>query len=121
MIGNDMMEVEGMDTVVDHYHPMNHRPEVVGIYMMEEHYHPMNHRPKVEGMNREDSCMEEDMTVEMEVVGREPEGVVLVRHWIGDETVRHRRTCREWKKLAKSGCSKGQPTFVSRDSNCCSP
>jgi hypothetical protein len=31
-------------------------------------------------MDREDSGMVEDMIVEMEVVGREPEGVVLARH-----------------------------------------
>jgi hypothetical protein len=52
--------------------------------MMDEYYHPMNHRPEVEGMDREDSGMREDMVVEMEVVEREPEGVVLVRHWTGE-------------------------------------
>jgi hypothetical protein len=47
---------------------------------VEENYHSMNHWPEVEGMDREDSGMVEDMIVEMEVVGREPEGVVLARH-----------------------------------------
>jgi hypothetical protein len=34
--------------------------------------------------------MVEDMTVEVEVVERKHEGVVLVRHWIGDGAERHR-------------------------------
>jgi hypothetical protein len=34
----------------------------------------------VEGIDREDIDMVEDMTVEVEVVKREHEGVVLVRH-----------------------------------------
>jgi hypothetical protein len=42
--------------------------------------HPSNHRPEVEGIDREDTDMGEDMTVEVEVVEREHEGVVLVRH-----------------------------------------
>jgi hypothetical protein len=48
--------------------------------MVGEYYHPMNHRPQVEGMYREDSGMGEDMTVEVEVVEREHDGVVLARH-----------------------------------------
>jgi hypothetical protein len=47
---------------------------------VEEHYHSLNHRPEVEGMDREDSGMGEDMTVEVEVIEREHERVVLVRH-----------------------------------------
>jgi hypothetical protein len=89
----DMPEVEDMNMVEEQDHPMNHRQgeediHMVGSHMVEvagmdtvvEHYHLMNHRPEVEGMNREDSGMGDDMTVEVEVVGREPEGVVLVRH-----------------------------------------
>jgi hypothetical protein len=75
-----MVEVEDMDTVIEHYHPMNHRLEVASIDMVDEHYHPMNHRLEVEGIDREDSSMRKDMMVEVEVVGREPEGVVLARH-----------------------------------------
>jgi hypothetical protein len=51
------------------------------------------------------------------MVEREPEGVVLVRHWIGDGAARHCRTRREWKELVKSGCSKDQPTFITQGSN----
>jgi hypothetical protein len=116
-----MVEVEDMDTVIEHYHPTNHRLEVASIDMVDEHYHPMNHRLEVEGIDREDSSMRKDMMVEVEVVGREPEGVVLARHWNGDGATRHRRTRQEWEELVKSGYSKGQPTFVSRDSNCYSP
>jgi hypothetical protein len=61
------------------------------------------------------------MTVELKVVEREPEGVVLARHWTGNGAVRHRQTRREWEELAKSGCSKGQPMFARQDSNCYSP
>jgi hypothetical protein len=38
------------------------------------------------------------------VVEREPEGVVLTRHWTGDGAVRHRRTRQEWEKPVKLGC-----------------
>jgi hypothetical protein len=58
--------------------------------MVKEHYHLTNHRPEMEGIDREDSDIGEDMMVEMEVVEREHEGVVLVRHWIGDGAERHR-------------------------------
>jgi hypothetical protein len=34
--------------------------------------------------------MGEDKAAELEVVEREPEGAVLVRHWIGDGAARHR-------------------------------
>jgi hypothetical protein len=50
----------------------------------------MNHRPKVEDMDMVDTGTREDRAVELEVVEREPEGVVLMRHWTGDEVVRHR-------------------------------
>jgi hypothetical protein len=52
--------------------------------MVEEHYHLMNLQPELEGIDREDSGMGEDMMVEVEVVGREPDGMVLVRHWTGE-------------------------------------
>jgi hypothetical protein len=44
----------------------------------------------MKGMDREDSDMREDMTVEVEVVKREHESVVLAMHWTGDGAKRHR-------------------------------
>jgi hypothetical protein len=44
----------------------------------------MNHQPEVEGMDREDSGMGKDVTVEVEVVEREPKGMVLARQWTGE-------------------------------------
>jgi hypothetical protein len=35
MVGSNMVEVEGMDMVEEHFHPMNHRPEVEGIYTVD--------------------------------------------------------------------------------------
>jgi hypothetical protein len=58
--------------------------------MVKEHYHLTNHRPEMEGIDREDSDIGEDMMVEMEVVEREHEGVVLAMHWTGDGAERHR-------------------------------
>jgi hypothetical protein len=137
----DMPEVNGMNMVEEHDHPTNHRLGEEGMNMVEEHYHPMNdrlevedmdivgihmvdvegmdmvkermsnHRSKVEGMDREDSDMGEDMTVEVEVVEREHEGVVLAMHWIGDGAKRHQQGHREWEELAKSRCSEGHTTF----------
>jgi hypothetical protein len=72
----------------------------------------------VEVIDREDSDMGEDMTVEVEVVKREHEGVVLAMHWTGDGAERHQRARREWEELSKLGCSKGHTTFTSQDSNC---
>jgi hypothetical protein len=118
MVGNNMVKVEGMYTVKEHFHPINHRSKVEGMHTVEEHFHPMNHRPEVEGMDTVDNGMWEDRAIELEVVEREPEGVVLVRHWTGDRAVRHRRTRREWEELVKLGCSKDQPTFTTQDSNC---
>jgi hypothetical protein len=37
----------------------------------------------VDDIDREDTDMKEDMTIEMEVVKREHEGMVLTRHWTG--------------------------------------
>jgi hypothetical protein len=79
-----MVEVNDMDTMEEHFHPMNYRPDVEGMNTIEEHFLPMNHRSKVEGMNIVDTDMGEDRVTELEVVEREPEGVVLVRHWSGD-------------------------------------
>jgi hypothetical protein len=68
-------------------------------------------------MDTVDTGMGEEREVELEVVEREPEGVVLVRHWTGDGAARHRRTRREWEELVKPGCSKDQPTFATQDSS----
>jgi hypothetical protein len=65
----------------------------------------------LEGIDRE------DMMVEVEVVKREYDGVVLMRHWTGNGVKRHQRARQEWKELVKSGCPKGPTTFVSRNSN----
>jgi hypothetical protein len=51
---------------------------------VEEHFHPMNHRSEV------DSGMRENRTAELEVVERKPECMVLVRHWTDDGAARHR-------------------------------
>jgi hypothetical protein len=80
MVDSNMVEVDDMDTVEEHFHPMNHRSEVEGMDTMEEHFHPMNHRPEVESMDTVDTGIGEDRAGELEVVEREPEGMVLVRH-----------------------------------------
>jgi hypothetical protein len=74
---------------------MNHRPEVEGMDTVEEHFHLMNHRPEVVGMDTVDTGMGEDRAAELEVVEREPEDVVLARHWTDDGAARHRRTHQE--------------------------
>jgi hypothetical protein len=51
-----------------------------GMDMVEKHYHPINHWLEVESIDKEDSDTREDMTVDVEVVEREHDGVVLVRH-----------------------------------------
>jgi hypothetical protein len=79
-----MVEVDDMDTVEEHFHPINHRSEVEGMDTVEEHFHPMNHRPDVEGMDKVDIEIGEDRTVELEMVEREPDGVVLVKHCTGE-------------------------------------
>jgi hypothetical protein len=114
MVGSNMVEVDGMDTVEDHFHPMkhrplvedidtveehfhlmNHRPEVEGMDTVTEHFHLMKHRPNVEGMDTVDTGMREDRATELEMIEREPEGVVLARHWTNDGATRHRQTHRE--------------------------
>jgi hypothetical protein len=72
-------------------------------------------------MDTVNTGMGEDRAAELEVVEREFEGVVLVRHWTGDGVVRHHRTHREWEELAKPRCSKDQPTFATQDFSCSSP
>jgi hypothetical protein len=42
-----------------------------------------------------DTGIGEGRAVELELIEREPKGVVLVRHWTGDGATRHRRTHRE--------------------------
>jgi hypothetical protein len=48
MVGSNMVEVDSMDTMEEHFHPMNHRPEVECMDAVDEHFHPMNHRSEVE-------------------------------------------------------------------------
>jgi hypothetical protein len=105
-------EVEGMNILEEHECPSNqwpekdmdmadiHMVEVEGMNMVEEHERPSKERPEVESID-----MVEDMTVQVDVkvVEREHEGVVLAKHWIGDGAERHRRTHRE-QELAKLGC-----------------
>jgi hypothetical protein len=43
MVGSNMVEVDDMDTMEEHFHPRNHRPEVDVMDTVEEHFHPMNH------------------------------------------------------------------------------
>jgi hypothetical protein len=112
MVDGNMVEVDGMDTVEEHFYLMNHRPEVEGMNTVEEHFYPMNHRPEVKDMNTVDTGMRKDRATKLEVVERELEDVVLVRHWTDDGAVRHHRTRRECKELAKPECSKYQLTFA---------
>jgi hypothetical protein len=71
MVDSNMVEVDGMDAMEEHLHPMNHRLEVEGMDTVEKHFHPMNHRPEVEGMDTVDIGMGEDRAAELEVVERE--------------------------------------------------
>jgi quinol monooxygenase YgiN len=72
-------------------------------------------------MDTIDTGMRKNRSAEFEVVEREPESVVLTRHWTDDGAMRHHRTRREWEELTKSGCSKDQSTFITQDSRCSSP
>jgi hypothetical protein len=54
---------------------------------VEEYFHLMNYRPKVEGMDTMDTGMWENRSPELEVVKKEPDGVVLVRHWTGEASL----------------------------------
>jgi hypothetical protein len=89
MTGIHMVEVEGMDMVEEQ--PSKQRPEVEGMDMVEER--SSRQRPLVEGMDMAGIDMVEDMM--MEVVEREHEGVVFVKHWIDDGAERHQRIHRE--------------------------
>jgi hypothetical protein len=68
-------------------------------------------------MDTLDTGIGEDRVAELEVVEREPDDVVLVRHWTDGGEARHRRTRWEWEELAKLGCSKDQLTFSTQDSS----
>jgi hypothetical protein len=123
-----------MNMVEEHYHPMNHWREEEGMNIVDEHYHLMNHQLEVEDMDMVGTDMteecssnhrsevedmdREDMTVEANVVEREHQSVVLVRHWTDDGVERHWRGHREWEELVKSECSEDHTTFISRNSNC---
>jgi hypothetical protein len=72
----------------------------------------MNHRSKVEGMDTMDIGMREDKAAELEVVEREPEGVMLARHWTGEASSNSSGV----RGACETGCSKDQPTFISQDS-----
>jgi hypothetical protein len=112
MVGSNMVEMDGMNTVEEHFHPMNHRLNVEGMDTVEEHFHPMNHRPEVEGMDMVDTGMWEDRAAELEVVEREPEGMVLARYWTDMERL---------LSVEELECSKDQPVFATQDSNYSSP
>jgi hypothetical protein len=87
---------------------------------VEKHFHLINHRPEVEGMYTVNTGMREDRAAELDVIEREPKGVVLVRHCIDDGAARHRRSRREWEELVKSGCSEDRLTFTTQDFSCSS-
>jgi hypothetical protein len=72
-------------------------------------------------MDTVDTGRGRDRAAQLKVVEREPEGVVLARHWTGNGAVSHRQTHREWEELVKLGCSKDQPSFVTQDSSYSSP
>jgi hypothetical protein len=57
LVDSNMVEVNGIDTVEEHFHQMNHRLEMEGMDIVDEHFHPINHRSKVEGMNTVDTSM----------------------------------------------------------------
>jgi hypothetical protein len=78
------------------FHKCTFANEVLNFFRVDKRM--SKERSEVEGMDMEDIDM-------VEVVERKYEGVVLVRHWIGDGAERHRRTHREWEEFVKSGCS----------------
>jgi hypothetical protein len=43
MVGSNMVEVDGMDTVEEHFYLMNHQSEVERMDTVEEHFQMMNH------------------------------------------------------------------------------
>jgi hypothetical protein len=70
----DMSEAEGMDMVEEQDHLTNHQLGDDGMNMVG------SHKVEMEGMDTVDSVMGEDRTTKFEVVEREPEDMVLVRH-----------------------------------------
>jgi hypothetical protein len=79
--------------------------------MVEEHYHSVSHQPEVEDIDREDRDMREDMTVEVEVIEREHEDVMLVKHWIGDGTESIDKVVGSWRSLRNRGGQKVTPSL----------
>jgi hypothetical protein len=59
-----------MNTVDEHFHPMNHLPEVKGMNTVEEHFYLINHRSEIEGMDTVDTGMGEDRAAKLEVIER---------------------------------------------------
>jgi hypothetical protein len=125
----NMSEVDGMDMVEQQDHPANHHLGEEGMNMVdsnmvvvngmdtvEVYFHPMNHRLGVEGMDMVDTGMGEDIAAEMELVEREPEGMVLVRHWSSEASTNSsgvRGAC-ETRVFKRSN-------HVSQNSSCSSP
>jgi hypothetical protein len=87
---------------------------------VEKYFHLINHRLEVESMDTVNTGMGEDRVAELNVIGREPEGVVLARHCIDDGAARHRQSRREWEELVKSGCSEDRLMFTIQDFSCSS-
>jgi hypothetical protein len=74
------VEVDDMDTMDEHFHPMNHRPDVEGMYTVDEHF-PLDEPPTRGGWYGYGGYWyEEDRAAELEVVERELEGMMLMRH-----------------------------------------
>jgi hypothetical protein len=111
-----MMEVDDMDTVKEHFHPMNHRSETDGIDAV-EYFYLMNHQTEVRDMNTVDTSMWEDKAVGLKVIEREPDDMVLARHWTGEASSNSMGV----GGACKIGCSKYQSTFATQDSNYNSP
>jgi hypothetical protein len=112
-VGIHIVEVEDMNMMEEW--PSNHQPEDEGMNMVEEHR--SKEWSEMDGMNMEDIDMVKDMMMNVEVVEREYEGMVLASHWICDGAERHRWTHRKWKEFTKSECSEGHITFASPNSN----
>jgi hypothetical protein len=93
----NMSEVKGMNMLEEHERPSNHRPEEEDMDMDMVEERPSNERQEVECMNMEGMNMVEHMTtkVDVKVVEREHECVMLMKHWINDRAERHQRTHQE--------------------------
>jgi hypothetical protein len=83
---------------------------------VDEHFHPINHRSEVEGMDTVNTGIEEDRAEQLS--WRWLKESPRAWYWRGTGAARHHQTRQEWEELAKSGCSKDQPTFTTQDSNC---